>query len=435
MHFHSLLRRPHRGQVPLLLARLPAFSYRNYRLFWFGQLISLIGTWMQSVGQAWLVLGLTNSALDLGIVSALQFTPMLLFGLWGGVIADRVPKRRLLLGTQSTALVLALAMAFLTSTHLIQVWQIMVLATLLGMVNAVDMPTRQAFVGEMVDKEAIGSAIALNSSLFNAARLIGPAVGGLLIGWLGVASLFWLNAASFVAVIIALTRMRLTAAPSVAARPSMGSQLVEGLRYVRRTPSVGLIMILIGVIATFGMNFQVLVPLFARGVLHQGASGFGFLLSALGAGSLVAAMALAFGGRVPRVGRVVAAALAFSLLEVAFAFSAWYPLSLLLLAMVGFCSILFTATANTIVQTSTPPALRGRVMSIYTTLFAGSTPLGSLLIGGLAHIYGAPLAMAVGGALSALGAGYGIRTWWHLKHPPAMDSKRPPVHMLAGGRG
>jgi MFS family permease len=418
--------------------RLPAFRYRNYRLFWCGQLISLIGTWMQSVGQAWLVLTLTNSALDLGIVSALQFTPVLLLALWGGAIADRVPKRNLLVVTQSSALVLALIMGILTSTHLIQVWQIMILATLLGLVNAVDTPTRQAFVGEMVAKEAIGSAVALNSSLFNAARLIGPAVGGSLIGLLGIAPLFWFNAASFIAVIVALVQMRIAPRPVQTRRGSMGAQILEGLGHVRRTPLVALVLLLVGVIGTFGINFQVLVPLFAQSVLHKGAAGYGLLLASLGAGALIAAVSLAFGGRAPRLGRVVSAALLFSLLELAFAASRAYPLSLALLALDGFAMVMFTATANTIVQTNTPEELRGRVMSIYVILFAGTTPIGSLFIGVLAHAYGAPVAMASGGGLSALAALYGVLAWWRLRSPgsrqagPTTLTRLPPHSAVTG---
>jgi MFS family permease len=408
-----------------LALHLPAFRYRNYRLFWCGQLISLTGTWMQSVGQAWLVLTLTGSALDLGLVSALQFTPLLLFGLWGGAIADRVPKRSLLLGTQSCAMALALIMGFLTSTHVIQIWQIMILASLLGLVNAVDTPTRQAFVGEMVEKEAIGSAVALNSSLFNAARLIGPAVGGALIGLLGIAPLFWFNAASFVAVIVALMLMHIAPRAPSTPRGSTRAQILEGLAYVRRTHVVALVLVLIGFIGTFGINFQVLVPLFAQSVLHRGAAGYGLLLAALGGGALLAAVTLAFGGRVPRVGRVVVAALLFALLELAFAASRSFPLSMALLALAGFAMIMFTATANTICQTNTPPELRGRVMSIYVLLFAGTTPLGSLFVGVLAHAYGAPVAMAAGGGLSGLAAVYGLVAWWRNQ---ADISPRLPKH-------
>ena len=190
-----------------LAARLPAFQHRNYRLFFGGQLVSLIGTWAQAIGQGWLVLELTNSPLALGAVSALQFTPSLLFGLWAGVLADRFPKRRILLCTQSVAMLLAVVLGLLTSLHLVALWHVLVLAALLGLVNALDMPTRQAFVGEMVGKEHLASAIALNASLFNAARVVGPAIAGLLIGWLGVTPLFWLNAASFVAVLVALSKM------------------------------------------------------------------------------------------------------------------------------------------------------------------------------------------------------------------------------------
>ncbi|HWE60148.1 MAG TPA: MFS transporter, partial [Chloroflexota bacterium] len=386
------------------------------------------GTWAQSIGQGWLVLTLTNSALALGAVSALQFTPMLLFGLWGGVVADRFPKRSILLVTQSCALALALIFGILNATHLITVWQIFLLAAALGAVNTVDMPTRQAFVSEMVNTQAhLGSAIALNSSLFNAARVAGPALAGLLIGWLGVTPLFFLNAASFLAVIAALARMDL---PRMSRRARIGTafaQVGEGLRYVRRTPVVFVIMTMIGLIGIFGINFQVLIPLFARDVMHRGASGYGFLMSALGLGSLAGALLLAGAGRLPRLGRVVISALLFALLQIAFVLAPTYSLSLILLAAVGFCMVFFTATANTIVQSTTPHELRGRVMSVYTTLFAGTTPIGSLIIGWLAHRYGPPTAMVVGALVSAIAAGYGVLCWWHLTHPKVSGSPTAPV--------
>lgn len=400
-----------------LAVRLPAFQHRNYRLFFGGQLVSLIGTWAQAIGQGWLVLELTDSPLALGAVSALQFTPSLLFGLWAGVLADRFPKRRVLLCTQSVAMLLAVALGLLTSLHLVALWHVFVLATLLGLVNALDMPARQAFVGEMVGKEHLASAIALNASLFNAARVVGPAIAGLLIGWFGVTPLFWLNAASFIAVLIALSKMEIAPLTRRSRRGGMNAELLEGLRYVRRTPVVLLIMIVVGVVGTFGMNYQVLIPLFARAVLHRGASGYGFLMSALGLGSLLAALTLALAGRQPRLGRVVAAAAGFSLLQLAVAASHTYALTLALLVAAGYCGVLFMATANTIVQTASPPELRGRVMSLYITLFAGSTPIGSLAIGALAHAYGAPPAMAIGAGISALGSAYGLQRWWRLALP------------------
>ena len=422
-----------------LAARLPAFQHRNYRLFFGGQLVSLIGTWAQSIGQGWLVLELTNSPLALGAVSALQFTPSLLFGLWAGVLADRFPKRRILLCTQSAAMLLAVVLGLLTSLHLVALWHVLVLATLLGLVNALDMPTRQAFVGEMVGKEHLASAIALNASLFNAARVVGPAIAGLLIGWLGVTPLFWLNAASFSAVLVALSRMDVAPPARRVRHGGMNAELLEGLRYVRRTPVILLIMVMIGVVGTFGMNYQVLIPLFARAVLHRGASGYGFLMSALGFGSLLAALTLALAGRRPGLGRVVAAAFGFSLLQLAVAASHTYALTLALLVAVGYCGVLFMATANTIVQTTSPPELRGRVMSLYITLFAGSTPIGSLAIGALAHLYGAPPAMAIGAGISALGALYGLRCWWQLAHPAPLSgpsgASRRPLPLGADPRG
>src|SRR3989442_3276655 len=248
-----------------------ALRHRNFRLFWFGQLISLIGTWMQSIGQAWLVLELTHNALLLGLVGALQFLPVLLFTLFGGVLADRWPKRTVLLFTQSSAMIQALILWILVATGSVQIWHIFVLATLLGLTNSIDMPTRQAFVVEMVGREDLTNAVALNSSLFNMARVIGPGIGGLIIAWLGVAPLFLLNAISFIAVIIGLALIDMNHLYALAKRPNVSLDTVkqstlqslrEGLAYVIRTPSVLLIIAVVGVISLFGINFNVILPLF-----------------------------------------------------------------------------------------------------------------------------------------------------------------------------
>jgi len=265
-------------QVKGLLRTFVALRHRNFRLFWFGQLISLIGTWMQSIGQAWLVLELTHSAWLLGVVGALQFLPIMLLSLFGGVLADRLPKRKVLLFTQSFAMLQATILWILVATGHIQVWEVLVLASLLGLTNSVDMPTRQAFVVEMVGREDLPNAIALNSSLFNMARVVGPGLGGLIIAWLGVAPLFLLNALSFIAVIIGLALIRMNDLYAPAKRSlsrgetpkqSMLQSLREGLTYVARTPSVLLVIVVIGVISLFGINFNVILPLFATDVLHS----------------------------------------------------------------------------------------------------------------------------------------------------------------------
>jgi MFS family permease len=409
-------------QVKGLLRTFVALRHRNFRLFWFGQLISLIGTWMQSIGQAWLVLELTHSAWLLGVVGALQFLPIMLLSLFGGVLADRLPKRKVLLFTQSFAMLQATILWILVATGHVQVWEVLVLASLLGLTNSVDMPTRQAFVVEMVGREDLPNAIALNSSLFNMARVVGPGLGGLIIAWLGVAPLFLLNALSFIAVIIGLALIRMNDLYALAKRSisrgetskqSTLQSLREGLTYVARTPSVLLVIVVIGVISLFGINFNVILPLFATDVLHSGALGFGFLSATFGLGSLFSALWLAWGNRRPNIQNLLIAALAFGVLEIFFALSQLYALSLVLIAAVGFAQIAFSATANTTLQTVTPDYLRGRVMSVYMVVFAGSVPLGNLFTGGLAHLYGAPMALLIGAGLSLIAAIAG----WILRSP------------------
>src|SRR6516165_2495796 len=328
-------------QVNGLLRTFLALRHRNFRLFWFGQLISLIGTWMQSIGQAWLVLELTHSAWLLGVVGALQFLPVMLLSLFGGVLADRLPKRKVLLFTQSSAMLQATILWILVATGHVQIWEVLVLASLLGLTNSIDMPTRQAFVVEMVGREDLPNAIALNSSLFNMARVVGPGLGGLIIAWFGIAPLFLLNSISFIAVIIGLALIKMNelhaqakrlTSKAEAPKQSTMQSLREGLAYVVHTPSVLLVIAVIGVISLFGINFNVILPLFATDVLHSGALGFGFLSASFGLGSLFSALWLAWGNRRPSVQHLLIAALAFSILEIFFALSHLYVLSLILIA-------------------------------------------------------------------------------------------------------
>lgn len=409
-------------QVKGLLRTFIALRHRNFRLFWFGQLISLIGTWMQSIGQAWLVLELTHSAWLLGVVGALQFLPVMLLSLFGGVLADRLPKRKILLFTQSFAMLQASLLWILVITGQVHIWQVLVLATLLGLTNSLDMPTRQAFVVEMVGREDLPNAIALNSSLFNMARIVGPGLGGLIIAWLGVAPLFLLNALSFIAVIVGLALINMRDLYAQAKRPIVMQDakkqgtlqsLREGLAYVARTPSVLLVITVLGVISLFGINFNVVLPLFATDVLHAGPAGFGFLSSAFGLGSLFSALWLAWGNNKPTIHRLLIGAFAFCVLEIFFAVSHLYLLSLVLIAAVGFSQIAFSATSNTILQTVAPDHLRGRVMSVFMLVFAGSVPFGNLFTGGMAHLFGAPIALLIGAALSLIAALIG----WILRSP------------------
>ena len=280
---------------------LSALSHRNYRLFFGGQLVSLIGTWMTAVAQSWLILQLTGNPFDLGLLTVAQFGPVLVLGLFGGLIADGLPKRRTLYVTQTVAMAVSFTLFVLAATHTVQVWHVFVLATIMGIRNSVDMPTRQAFAVEMVGREDIGNAVALNSAMFNVARIIGPAIAGLAIGAFGVSIAFLIDALSFLAVLLGLYLMveaDLRPAPRFV-RPTSASEvftnLADGLRYVRRTGMIFLSVTIVGVVATFGINFSILIPPLAADVLHVGASGYGFLMAASGLGSLLAALAIAFG--------------------------------------------------------------------------------------------------------------------------------------------
>ena len=394
-----------------------ALRHHNYRLFFVGLLVSLIGTWMQQVAQAWLVLDLTNDPFVLGLVAALAFLPVLVLGLFGGLIADALPKRRTLMVTQTVQMVLAFVLFGLVVTDAVQVWQILVLATLLGVTNAVDMPTRQAFTVEMVGREDVANAIALNAAVFNGSRVIGPAVAGLTIGLFGgdVAVAFLLNGISFAAVIAAYAAMRESElqAPPTIPRPhtvrEVGSSLAEGLRYVRRTELVLLVTVTVGLASTLGMNFGVTIPALAREVLGTDATGFGFLMTATGIGSLTAALAIAFSGR----SRPVAVPLGATILGVALVAAAFidvYAVALVAMLFVGFGAIGMAATANTTIQLAVPDELRGRVISIYATVFVGSTPIGGLLMGWIASSVSVEASLLLGG-IGCVATGLAALAW------------------------
>ena len=385
---------------------------RNFRLFWFGQMISLTGSYMQSIGQTWLVLELTHSAFQLGLVGALQALPVLLFALVGGVLADRWPKRLVLFCTQAAAMIQALLLWALIATGTVQLWHVYVVALLLGLTNCLGRPTGQAFVVELVGRADLPNAVALNSSLSNLTRIVGPGLGGVIIAVSGVASLFLLNALSFIAVLAALalinSRDLHAQAPrhtNAGARQTTWQSLREGVDYVRNTPAVSLVILVVGLVLLFGSNFNVVLPFFATGVLHAGATGFGFLSGASGVGSLIASLWLAWRNQKPTITRVLIGALVFGVLEAVFAVSRIYPLSLALIASVGGAEIVFTTLAVTMLQTVAPDHLRGRVMSVAILFFDGSLPLGYLLMGWLAGRYGASSALLIGALLSLLVVG------------------------------
>jgi len=400
---------PGRAPRPPLKQAFRALRNPNYRLFWFGQVISMVGTWMQRIGQAWLVLRLTNSPLALGIVTACQTLPVLLLALFGGVIADRMPKRRVLVITQGIMLVQASVLAVLTAGGWIHLIDLYILAAVLGTASALDNPTRQAFVKEMVGPEDVPNAVALNSIVMNTARLVGPALGGLTIAAIGVAGCFTLNAVSFLGAIGALLLMRPDRFYEVLspARGKMFAQIGEGLRYVVQTPDIALVMLLMGVIGTFGYNFTVLLPLIAQYVLHTGPIGFGALTSAMAVGSLIAAFGIAYSGRVTQRTLLTGAA-GFSVLLLCLALTSIWAVTIAVLVALGLFSIVFTTTANSRLQILTPPQLRGRVMSLYTMLFLGSTPIGSLVLGTLAQRQGVQVAVGEVAVLCGLGTVGGL---------------------------
>jgi MFS family permease len=400
-----------------------AFKHRNYRLYYTGQIISLTGTWMQSVAQGWFVLQITDSKVALGTVTMLQFLPITIFVLFAGVIADRVPKRNFLFLTQGIAMAQAFVLAALVWTGNVQLWHIYVLALVLGMANAFEQPTRQALAIELVGKDDLINAVALNAGMFNMARLIGPAIGGFLIAGVGVKVVFLINGLSFVPTIAALMLMR-TAEMQVSNRPAGErgnpiAELREGLSYAFRTPSVMLIVILIAIVGTFGYNFLVITPLIDKYVLHQGAIGLGFLTASLAAGAVISALLLASGRSATKRTLFIGGA-AFALLLMAVAISQSYAVTLVLLLFVGIANTAFHATANTSMQLATPDRLRGRVMGIYMLLFAGSTPIGGYLTGQMAEHLGVQMAVGINAGLSMVGVALGFLYYMtHRKQIPA----------------
>jgi MFS family permease len=381
------------------------FRHRNFRLFYGGQAVSLIGTWMQTVAQGWLVLQLTDDPVTLGLVGVMQFLPVTILGLFGGVAADAVPKRAALVVTQGTSGLLALALGILVVTGLVEVWHVLAFALLLGIVNAFDMPIRLSFVVEMVGREDLTSAVGFNSALFNTARVVGPAIAGVLIAVAGLAPCFLINAASYLAVVGGLLAMRPSElqAGARASRPhtarAVVDQLGEGLRYVGATPQILLAVVTVGVVSVAAFNPQVLLPLAARDLLGGDATTYGFLSAAGGVGALVAALAIAFGQR-PTMRLLIIGAATAGIAMAAVGYSTSLPISMALLVLAGWGLIAMAATTNTTIQLTVPDELRGRVMSVYTTVFAGSTPVGSLVAGALAAGAGVAVALQVGGLVA-----------------------------------
>ncbi len=378
-----------------------ALKHRNFRLFWFGQVISVSGTWMQSVGQAWLVLQLTHNAFLLGLVGVFQFLPVLALSLVGGVLADKLPKRTVLIGTQSAAMLQAAVMFALTATGVVRVWHVFVLAACLGLINSLDIPTRQAFISEMVPQRDLMNAISLNSAQFNASRVVGPGVAGVLIAALGIPPLFLFNSVSYLAVIAGLALMNPTllqrnARPATSERPLR--QIREGVGFALRTPMIRLPLVMLFAVSTFGLNFNITLPLLADQTYHTGATGFGTMSSMLGLGSMVAALALAALVKKPRAALLVLGAAVFGAYEAVLAFIPSQQSALVVLVIIGVASISFSATANTTLQANSPAHMRGRVMSLFAMVFAGATPIGALVVGAVARAWGVQAALLAGAA-------------------------------------
>jgi MFS family permease len=384
---------------------LRALAHRNYRLYFFGQMVSLTGTWMQSVAQSWLAYRLTGSAALLGLVGVVSQVPSLLLAPAGGVIADRAERRRILIATQVASMLLACGLAALTLADRIRVPHILVLAALLGAVNGIDIPVRQSFVVEMVGRDTLANAIALNSSVFNGARVVGPAVAGILVAAIGEGWCFAANAVSFLAVIASLAAMRLPAFRPNPATTGPWASLVAGFSYVRRTRPVRALLLLLGVVSLTGMPYTVLMPIFADRILHGGARGLGLLMGATGVGAVTGAIVLAARRGTGGLGRWLAfCAAGFGVALILFAFSQSFWLSMALLVPAGFFFVNQMAASNTLLQALVPDEYRGRVMAAYAMMFMGMAPLGALAAGAAADRIGAPWTVAAGGLCCIAGA-------------------------------
>ena len=407
--------------------RFRALRHRNFRLYWGGQLTSLIGTWMQSVAQGWLMHRLTSSPFMLGLLVFTQFMPVLIFSLWAGVIADRVDKRRMLLITQTCAFIQALTLAVVVTLGIAEPWMVLVLAFAYGTFNAFDLPARQSYLVELVGKEDLSNGIALNSAAFNTARVIGPAIAGILLARVGEAGCFWINAVSYLAVISSLVRIRVDRAAAGPAR--VASTLMEGVRYVAKTRSLRNLLVLLGFMSGLGFQYTVLLPVYTKDYLHADADTFGWLISAFGVGSLLSAVLMT--RRLDRWALrrnlqlgLITAAIGMGM----FAWSRWLTLSLAMGFLAGFGLILYVASTNTLLQLTTDDRFRGRIMSFYTVMFIGTAPFGALISGLVAQRFGAPWATTLSAGVLAAGA---VWITYRLRVIAAREAATPapPTHV------
>jgi MFS family permease len=416
---------------------LAAMRHPNYRRYWFGQIGSLIGVWMQSVALPWLVLQLGGSALQLGLVMACLFGPSMIVAPLGGVLADRVDKRRTLIVVNAVAMLQAASLFGLVITGVVEIWHVFLLAVVAGVVGAVEMPVRQAFVAELVPRRDLVSAVALSSTSFNLSRVVGPAIAGVTIAAFGVASNFGVNAISYLSVIIGLLRIdpdRMHGVARPERFPTIRASLAEGLRYARATPTVLWPLVLLGGVAALAMNFQTLLPLFTRSALGMDAGGYGAIYAAMGAGSLLGSLGLAFVGGQRLLGRlIIGGGAAFLALAFALGFVRTPGPAFALVIGIGLASMLMVNTINVTIQNSVPDALRGRVMALYVTVFAGSAPIGGLFAGALAEAFGAPFAFSFGAALATGVLGL---VAWKLRsaRPPRFEGRTEASDLANGER-
>jgi MFS family permease len=387
---------------PRLPSTFAALRHRNFRLWFLGQTLSQMGTWMQSVAQGWLVYDLTGSKFALGAISFAGALPTLFLMLPAGALADRVPRRQVLLATQITMMILAFVLAALTATAVLQVWHVGLLAVGLGIANSFDAPARQALAVEMVeDRRDLMNAIALNSTIFNLARVVGPAVGGIVLAALGAAWCFALNGLSFLAVLVALLMMKLPSAPQEVRTDPLTTQIAAGIRYVLETPPVRTMTLLVAVSSLFGFSYAVLLPAFAVDMLHVGEAGLGGLNAATGVGALVGSLIVASMGSFHRKGLLLTAgSLIFPATLLFFAFSRSFWLSSALLSVIGLAFVTQNALCNTLIQSIVPDSLRGRVMGVYMLMFFGTTPFGALQAGTVAQALGPTMGVAVGAGIT-----------------------------------
>lgn len=381
-----------------------SLRHKNFRYYWIGLFISLIGTWMQNIAQPWLAYSLTQSAFLISLVVALQFAPMLLFSLFAGVLIDKFPKKKILLFTQTASLLITLMLAILVSTDLVQYWHIIVAATAIGFVNTLDLPTRQSFVFELVGKKDLLNAVALNMSVFNLARILGPALAGVVMGYGGIAACFYANSVSFAAVIVGLLFIKpLSIQNRLKPDNKIMVDVKDGLKYIYHDKLLLMTVLSAAIVGTFAINFAVLVPVFAKVILKQQEAGFGFLMSLIGVGSFIGAIwiaSLSKGG--PKKFFLHKGPLLIAVFMIFTGFTNIYALTGLSLAVTGFCVVTFSSTANSIMQLNAVDEYRGRVMSVYSLFFNGFTPIGTLYAGSITELYGPRAGFIASGGIIVL---------------------------------